>query len=141
KTSVSFFLIPPSGRPALPYPEAGGITSRTRLPVFTPVNPSTQPLMTWESSRVKAAGSLRFHEESNSFPVLQLRPVYLTTTRSPFATVAPSPSITVRTVVLAGGLAVVGIVIVGFLSPAPLTAGRAPPPPVATAAFRLDVGA
>src|SRR5262245_52020872 len=138
-TSVSFFLIPASGRPALPYPEPGGTTRRTRLPVFTPVKPSTQPLMTWESSRVKEAGSLRSHEASNTLPVLQLRPTYLTTTRSPLATGAPSPWITFRTVVSAGGFTEVGIVIVGFLSPAPLTAGRAPPPPDATAGFRLDL--
>src|SRR5262245_5883574 len=138
-TSVSFFLIPASGRPALPYTEPGGTTRRTRLPVFTPVKPSTHPLITWESSRLKQAGSWPSHEWSNTLPWLRLRPPYLTTTRLPLATGAPSPSITFRTVVLAGGFAEAGIVIVGFSSPAPLTAGRAPPPPDATAGFRLDL--
>src|SRR5215469_3276991 len=106
KTSVSVPLIPAWELPCLPYPSAGGIDSRTRLPTFLPIRPSLQPGMTWGglAPTTNPNGALCAHEESKTFPVRQLTPVYCTIRYWPFVTVGPVPWTSVLLSSFLGGL-------------------------------------
>src|SRR5580698_2332286 len=127
-TSVSVPLMPAAEDPALPYPSLGGMTSRTRLPTVWPTSPVSQPGMTWPSPIAVAKGSLRDQEESKTFLVRQITPVYWTTMYWPFLTTGPVPLISVLTWRVFGA-AVFGMVIVGPLPAVPaVTVGSAPPP-------------
>jgi hypothetical protein len=57
-----------------------------------PTTPSSQPLMTWPSPRVKESACPRFHDASNSFLFVQEYPSYWTFTVSPAVAVAPVPT-------------------------------------------------
>src|SRR5215468_5061262 len=120
-TSVSVPLIPACELPCLPYPSAGGIDSRTRLPTFFPIRPSLQPGMTWggEAPMTNPNGALCDHEESKTFPVRQLTPEYCTMRYWPLATAGPEPWISVLLASFAGGL-LPGTVILGGLPAAAL---------------------
>src|SRR5215469_15702637 len=116
KTSVSVPLIPACELPCLPYPSAGGIESRTRLPTFCPIRPSLQPGMTWggEAAMTNPNGAPCDHEASKTFPVRQLTPVYCTMTYWPLVIAGPEPSISVLLSSFLGGLPL-GTLIVGGL--------------------------
>src|SRR5580700_386502 len=104
------------------------MTSRTRLPTVWPTSPVSQPGMTWPAPITVAKGSLRDQEESKTFLVRQIMPVYWTTMYWPFLTTGPAPLTSVLTWRVFGA-AVLGMVIVGPLPAAPtLTVGSAPPP-------------
>ena len=67
------------------------MTSRTRLPTVWPTRPVSQPLMTWPSPITVVSGVLRDQEESKTFPVRQITPVYWTAMSWPFFTTRPCP--------------------------------------------------
>src|SRR5580658_8112163 len=89
------------------------MTSRTRLPTVLPTRPVSQPGMTWPSPIGVVNGVLRAHEESKTFPVRQITPVYWTAMSSPFFTTAPVPLIRVVTESFFGAVTLAGILIVG----------------------------
>src|SRR5580700_11003415 len=89
------------------------MTSSTRLPTVCPTSPESQPLMTWPSPITVVNGWLRDHEESKTFPVRQITPVYWTARSWPLFTFAPVPVIRVLTCRLFGAVVFVLTVIVG----------------------------
>ena len=70
KTSVSVPLIPACELPCLPYPSAGGIESRTRLPTFFPSRRGIQPGMTCggEAPMTNPNGAPCDHEDVEDLP-------------------------------------------------------------------------
>src|SRR5512146_1742 len=106
------------------------MTSRTRLPTVWPTRPLSQPLMTWPSPITVVIGVLRDQEESKTFPVRQITPVYWTAKSWPFFTTAPLPLIRVLTCRVLGGVVLVATLIVGpavLFAAGGVTVGRPAP--------------
>src|SRR5579875_761394 len=106
------------------------MTSRTRLPTVWPTRPLSQPVITWlgVAPILKLNGVPRDQEESKTWPVRQMTPVYCATTVWPLVTAGPVPLIRVLVVRLFGGVTPLGIFTVGALPLAAVTVGRLPPP-------------
>src|ERR1700727_1159441 len=113
KTRGSGPLMPAVEAPAEPQAAGGGRASGTRLPTVWPTRPVSQPLMTWPSPITVVSGVLRDQEESKTFPVRQITPVYWTAKSWPFFTTAPVPLIKVLTCRDFGAVVPAGILIVG----------------------------
>src|SRR5215469_4310706 len=103
------------------------MTSSTRLPTFWPTSPVSQPLMTWPTPIGVVYGWLRAQEESNTFLVRQMTPVYCTISSSPLFTFGPVPAIRGLTSRVFGGV-LAGMVMTGALPDAVVTVGSEPPP-------------
>src|ERR1700729_2802905 len=99
------------GEPPRPPPPPGvkpGSKGEPGVP-----RPEPQPLMTWPSPITVVNGWLRDHEESKTFPVRQITPVYWTARSWPLLTTAPVPLMRVLTWRALGAVAFAGMVIVG----------------------------
>src|SRR6201987_4211831 len=103
------------------------MTSITRLPTGWPTSPVSQPLMTWPTPIWVVYGCLRVQEESNTFLVRQMTPVYWTITSWLLFTFGPVPLIRALTWRVFGAL-LAGMVMTGALPAAVVTVGSAPPP-------------
>ncbi len=65
-------ITPPA--PRAPYAMAEGIVSWRRPPTFMPCTPASHPGITWPLPSLNANGCPRFHEASNSSPVVNATP-------------------------------------------------------------------
>src|SRR5579862_3570821 len=105
------------------------MTSMTRLPTVWPARPLSHPEITCagDAPMTKPNGDPEVQEESKTFLVRQMYPVYWAMTYWPLASLGPLPLIRVLVTRAAGGL-LAGMVMVGEAPAWAATVGSAPPP-------------